>query len=228
MKNNIEKLKSKEAEKILKEIMDVYLERGFGVMNKTEFETLLYHVFKKNGLLTGKCFDDSLKLQITESKARKLIYESQIRYEKREKNDLDAYLRISLGIHLKNAHFVKNKTNDEIRFAIEDKYLRVALNAKLRECDYFADTSFNKDIVSLNKEMFEQVITLLVPNFDKDEVLERLKSIDNLDEKGKEIVEVFKEKLKGTSENVILDLISVVMEKASKVALKCFATAILG
>ena len=33
---------------------------------------------------------------------------------------------------------VKNKANNEIRFAIEDKYLRVALNAKLRECDYFA------------------------------------------------------------------------------------------
>ena len=41
-------------------------------------------------------------------------------------------------ILLKNAHFVKNKANNEIRFAIEDKYLRVALNAKLRECDYFA------------------------------------------------------------------------------------------
>lgn len=182
MKNHIEKLESKEAGKILKEIMKVYLERGFGVMNKTEFETLLYYVFKKNELLTGKCFDDSLKLQITETKARKLIYESQIRYEKREKDDFEAYLRKSLGKHLKNAHFVKNKANNEIRFAIEDKYLRVALNAKLRECDYFADTSFNKDIVSLNKEAFEQMIKSLVPNFDRDVVLGKLNAVTLTDE----------------------------------------------
>ena len=176
MKDIINQLEENTAKEILKEIMGVYFDKGFGIMNKTEIETLIYFALKKHGLFTGKCFDDSQKLQITEAKARKLIYESQVKYEKRDKNALDAHLRKYIGDCLTHATFVKN--NKEISFAIEDKYIRVALNAKLRENHYFADTSFNKDIISLNEATFQKLVAILVPNYQRDVVLENLKAIE--------------------------------------------------
>lgn len=171
----INRLEDAKAKMILAEIMGVYLEKGFGVMNKTEFETLLYDVLRKHGLLTGKCFDDSFKLRIPEAKARKLIYESQVKYCNLNKDDFDSYLRKSVGECLAHAYLVKN--NKEIRFAIEDKYLRIALNAKLRERHYFADTSFNKDIISLDEEAFKEMLSILVPNFQRDQVLANLNAV---------------------------------------------------
>lgn len=187
LKNKIAKLENPNAENILKDIMNVYLDKGFGLMNKTEIETLFYHVFRKHNLLSGKCFDDSYALQIPESKARKLIYESQVKYGSRDKNERDTNLREKVGEYLLNAKFVVNKSKGEnkgeIRFAIEDKYIRVALNAKLRENYYFADTSFNTDIISLDEEAFKQLISSLVPNYEKDAVYknfeEKLKGNQN-------------------------------------------------
>ena len=73
MIEKITHLKPEEAQKLLNDFMGVYLDKGFGVMNKTEIETLMYHVFRQHKLLSGVCFDDSLALRIPEAKARKLI-----------------------------------------------------------------------------------------------------------------------------------------------------------
>ena len=189
MKESIQQLPDQKAKEILMDFMNVYFDKGFGVMNKTEIETLFYQVFRKHGLLEGKCFNDSLKLQISETKARKLIYESQVKYGNHDKNELDSYIRKSVGECLTHAFLMKN--NKEVRFAIEDKYIRVALKAKLRENNYFADTSFNKDIISLDEESFIKMVTLLVPNFQKGQVLEKLTAIELKDEiKGKEVKEI--------------------------------------
>ena len=176
MINKIKSLDEKKAKALLEDFMEIYLDKGFGVMNKTEIEILMYHVFKKHELLTGKCFDDSFKLQITEAKARKLIYDAQVKYADMDENKLADHLRTSVGNCLAHAFF--SKSGKEIRFAIEDKYLRVALNAKLRENHYFADTSFNKDIISLDENAFREMILLLVPNYQKADVLKRFKDLD--------------------------------------------------
>lgn len=176
MMDKIKGLDAERAKSLLDDFMEVYMDKGFGLMNKTEIETLMYHVFKKHGLLTGKCFEDSFKLQIPEAKARKLIYDSQVKYAGRNEDELTAYLRKSVGNCL--THAFLSKSGKEIRFAIEDRYLRVALNAKLRANHYFADTSFNKDIISLDENAFREMILILVPNFQKDDVLERLNAVD--------------------------------------------------
>lgn len=188
MKTKINELQPEVAHKILKEFLEVYFDKGFGVMNKTEIETLLYDVLRNNDLLTGKCFDDSFVLKIPESKARKLIYESQIKYSKRNADQHYSYLRKELGKCLEHAKISNNQK--EIRFAIEDKYLRVALNAKLREMHHFADTSFNKDIVSLDKETFSKMITMLVPN-DKLEFVKANLNVDGIDVVEKNTIDEF-------------------------------------
>lgn len=200
MKDKINALGEGVARNLLVDFMDVYLDKGFGVMNKTEIETLMYHVFKKHGLLTGKCFEDGFTLQIPEAKARKYIYESQVKYAGRNQDELDAYIRMSIGECLTHAFLLKN--GKEIKFALEDKYLRVALNAKLRSNHYFADTSFNKDIISLDAKAFQEMVLLLVPNFQKEDVLAKLTAVE-LDEeiKGGEAKEFVKAFIKETMLN---------------------------
>lgn len=112
MINKIKSLDSEKAKHLLDDFMEVYMDKGFGVMNKTEIETLMYHVLKKHGLLTGKCFEDSFKLQIPEAKARKLIYESQVKYAGRNEDELTAYLRISVGECLTHAFLSKKGSDD--------------------------------------------------------------------------------------------------------------------
>lgn len=175
MINKIKSLDAEKAKSLLDDFMEIYMDKGFDLMNKTEIETLMYHVFKKHELLTGKCFDDSFKLQISEAKARKLIYETQVKYAGRNEDELTSYLRTSVGKCL--THAFLSKKGKEIRFAIEDRYLRVALNAKLRANHYFADTSFNKDIVSLDENAFREMIFILVPNFQREEVLAQLNAV---------------------------------------------------
>lgn len=184
MKESIQNLQDHDAKIILVDLMDIYFDKGFGIMNKTEIETLLYYVFRKHNLLSGKCFDDSLKLQISEAKARKLIYDSQVKYDNRNNTDLDSYLRTSIGECLTHAFLVKN--NKEVRFAIEDKFLRVALNAKLRANNFFADTSFNKDIISLDEKSFTRMVSLLVPNYQREQVLAQLTAVQLTEEQRRE------------------------------------------
>lgn len=86
MKNRINSLDEATAKSVLVDFMNIYLDKGFGVMNKTDIETLMYYVFKKRKLLTGKCFDDSFMLHISEAKARRLIYEAQVKYDNRNQS----------------------------------------------------------------------------------------------------------------------------------------------
>ena len=216
MINKIKGLNAEEAKRLLDDFMNVYLDKGFGVMNKTEIETLMYHVFRKHDLLTGKCFDDSFKLQIPEAKARKLIYESQVKYAGRNEDELTAYLRTSVGKCLTHAFLSKN--GKEIRFAIEDRYLRVALNAKLRANHYFADTSFNKDIISLDENAFREMILILVPTFQKDVVLAKLNAVVLSEET----------KAKDDAKEIVKDFIKEIVVKGSVEGIKQIGGMMIG
>lgn len=175
MIKKIKNLSDSDAKKMLEGFFSVYFEKGFGVMNKTDIETLLYHVLKERNLLNGKCFDDSLALQISEAKARKLNYDSKVKYLYRNQEEVDVYLKKEVGRYLKKARFSSN--GKEIIFAIEDKYLRVALNAKMRAEGDFSDSSFNKDIVSLDKETFYEMISSLLSECEVKEIEKNLTAV---------------------------------------------------
>lgn len=206
MIEKIEQLSDSDAKSLLKDLIENYFAKGFGEMNKTEFETMLYYVFRKHGLLKGKCFDDSLKLKITEAKARKLIYESKIKYESKDQADLDCKLREYIGNCLINAKI--SRSGNEVKFGIEDKYYRVALNAKLRDNNFYADTSFNKEIVSLDVDAFVNMISLLVPNFQKQTILNNLEGVViNEETRNKEGKEFLKGVIMGTTQKLSIDIV---------------------
>ena len=214
MIDKIKKLNDNDARNILVDIMSVYFDKGFGLMNKTEIETLFYHVLKEHRLLEGKCYQDSFVLKIPEAKARKLLYESQVKYGTNDTDEMLQYLRKAVGSYLKNAYFSKN--NNEIRFAIEDKYTRIALLAKLRDNNFFADTSFNRDIISLDEEALTKLVLLLVPNTEKNEVLERINTLttekkNTFSEVKTFITDLIKDSFKSVSKDGIIKVGSILM-----------------
>ena len=180
----IKKLDASIAKELLVNFCSIYLEKGFGTMNKTDIETLLYHVLMEKGILRGKCFDDSFALKIPETKARKLIYESQIKYANRDSSSLNRYLRTSVGNLLRDSSIIR--ANNKIQIAIEDKYLRVALCAKLRQNNLITDTSFNREIISLDTDSFSRMILLLVPNDQIGTVLDQINAQESWKDKNED------------------------------------------
>jgi hypothetical protein len=63
------------------DFINVYLQNGFGMMNKSELEILIFHLLRNDDFCNQKSiFGISRVLHIPESKVRKLIYEADLRY----------------------------------------------------------------------------------------------------------------------------------------------------
>ena len=154
------------------EFIKIYMQNGFGMMNKSELETLIFHLLIKDEILSKKSiFEISRALHIPESKVRKLIYESDLRY-----GDIsDSYVRNTFLACLHNANF--QASNNKIEFPLEDKLVRSAIDDKLRSKGYFSDTSHNRDIFSIHLDAFIALIDEYYSPASKREVLDNCHSL---------------------------------------------------
>ena len=64
----------------LNQIIDRYLKRGFGSMNKNDFEVWIFYFLLHNQLKGMGNYDISLELRIPESKVKRLKYEAELKY----------------------------------------------------------------------------------------------------------------------------------------------------
>ena len=122
--------------KDLQEFISKYLERGFGSMNKNDFEVWIFH-YLMNHQLQGKTnYEVSLFLKIPETKVKRLRYEAELKY-----NDGDSLVNYhKVCALLKAVHFKKG--GQCIQFSIEDLYLRKYLDSTLKSGGRFSDSSF--------------------------------------------------------------------------------------
>lgn len=143
------------------EFLQKYMLGGFGSMNKTDVEILVFHLLRKYSTLTDKMTqqDLSLALRIPVSKISRLCYEANLRYG--EDSDWERYFKDSLTPILLEARF--NVENNRVRFAVEDKFLRLQLQAKMKEIHGYADSSFNSEVVSISIFDFAVFYTTLFP-----------------------------------------------------------------
>ena len=118
--------------------------KGFGTMNKNDYEVAMFHFLLHNDLQGRSDFDISLLLRIPESKVKRLRYEAALRYPA---DDDDLYKRAFITLLTSGAFRVTE--NHRIQFAISDKLFRLYINDLLMRDGRFADTSFNPNIVSL-------------------------------------------------------------------------------
>lgn len=130
-------------------------------MNKTDMEVLIFHLLKKYSSLKDKKtqLDLSLALRIPVSKISRLCYESNLRYG--DDSNREQSFKESVKPILLEARF--NVENNRVRFAVEDKFLRLQLQAKLKELHGFADSSFNTEVVSISISDFVKFYTTIFP-----------------------------------------------------------------
>lgn len=133
----------------IKNIIDEYLNKGFGSMNKNDFEVWIFNYLLQNGLNTESNYAISKKLRIPEPKVKRLRYEADLKYA----NNNDEAMFNDLNTLLKRSHI--KQQGERIQFVIEDISLRKFLDNRLKRLGRFADSSFNSEIVSLDVDDLE-------------------------------------------------------------------------
>lgn len=156
----------------LEKLVDQYLDKGFGSMNKNDFEVWIFHYLMEHQLKGLKNYEISIKLRIPETKVKRLRYEAELKYT--QANSQNNYQRVCNL--LQNVRFKKD--GKCIQFTIEDLYLRKYLDSTLKAGGRFSDSSFNSEVVSIDFDDLEFFLRLLPENNEKmDELLREAKSL---------------------------------------------------
>lgn len=151
--SNIKSLNESDKDWLIEECLS-----RFGSMNKNDYEVALFTLLLRNGYSEMSDFDISRELKITETKVKRLRYESNLVYP----NNTD--LRNQLRVLLDKVKFRISDSN-KIQFLIKDKNLRLYANDIFEAQGGFADSSFNSSIVSVTPE---DLVSLLTVVFDGD------------------------------------------------------------
>lgn len=134
------------------DFLDEYLSDGLGAKSKGAIDILVMNLLMKYGDLAAKSNQElSILLQATESKIKGLRYEARLKYPPD-----DDYVKREFLYILYKSQF--DFTSEKIMFAIEDVYLRYAIQGRLKAKGMFADTSFNTEIVKIDSESLKSVI----------------------------------------------------------------------
>ena len=111
--------------------LEQYMRGGFGSMNKTDVEILVFSLLRDYSSLNAlfSQHEMSLALRIPVSKVSRLCYEAQLRYGNNDNRD--QLFKDSMEPILMEAHF--DVEGNRVRFAVEDKFIRLQLQAKMKE-----------------------------------------------------------------------------------------------
>ena len=152
----------------LSEAIEAYLDKGFGSMNKNDFEVFIFHVLLISGMKGNSDNVLSRQLRIPETKVKRLRYEADLKYGD-DDNEEESYRQRFYEILRTRVY---KETNNKIQFSIKDTSLRLYLNDKLDRLGSFADSSFNSDIVTLTAND----LLLLLSDFEgKDDLVKHIK-----------------------------------------------------
>ena len=148
----MDKVSIKNTKDFVDGFLSEYLADGMGTMSKREIDILVMNLLIKYGGLADISNQDlSILLQTPESRIKSLKYEARLKYPP----DPDYVKREFLYI-LARSQFDSEK--GRIIFAMEDEYLRHAIQGKLKAEGRFADSSFNTEIIKIEQGSLESVI----------------------------------------------------------------------
>lgn len=162
--------------------LDEYMKRGFGSMNKTDLETLIFYALRKakegSELLSN--YDWSLQLRVPEAKVKKWNYEADLRYIDVDPQSLKGEFFKLLA---NSDKFVMDER--KVQFAVENRCLREMLAADLKKLGYFADGSFNSEVLSLSLAGFSALVFHYFPEEQKEELDKLAKQYSSKENKKK-------------------------------------------
>lgn len=129
-----------------------YTENRFGSLLKNDFEVMFFQYMLLNKLEGKDNYTISEELRIPEAKIKRLRYEASLKYKGiiDDKSDYDKLKEALVRVKFR-------KDNNRLQFVIEDISVRKFLDHLLKEKGRFADTSFNKEIVTIE---FPDLLTI--------------------------------------------------------------------
>lgn len=141
----------------MNDLIEKYLQRGFGTMNKNDFEVAIFNeLLKEDEYRTKNDYQMSVALKIPASKVKRLRYEATLRYSNK-----DAYVE-QFNKVLLHAQF--KEEGGKLKFLIEDKALRLWMDDRLKSVGRFSDYSFNSEIVVIHQSDFAALLRILYFN----------------------------------------------------------------
>lgn len=158
----------------MKKIIESYLERGFGSMNKNDFEVYIFSwlIQKHSDYKNASDNEISRKLKIPESKIKRLRYEAELRYGNNDTDVLWQKLRNYLSI----VNYRKEEDN-VLRFSISDKQVRLFLKDQLQAENRFCDSSFSENIVVISvDDLLYLLDNGVVSKEEKAKIIQQVKS----------------------------------------------------
>jgi hypothetical protein len=181
------------------EFMNRYSTRGFGAMNKNDFEVMIFDLLRKYGDLQDKShYEISIDLQIPETKVRRLAYESDLKYRQLTEQDIaTAFFKI----------LAKSKFRgdlNKVEFVIENKFIRTSISAQLKKLGHYADSSFNSEIIRIHIDSFIDLLEHYYPDTAIKKIVKDCKKAIKTDKDTSEITFklVFRKFLEGLSTQV--------------------------
>lgn len=142
----------KKPKEFVSDFLGEYLADGMGAKNKREIDILVMSLLMNYAGLAEKSNQElSILLQAPISKIKSLRYEARLKYPP----DPD-YVKREFLYTLTRSQFDLEK--GRITFVIEDEFVRQAIQGRLKARGRFADTSFNTELVKVDRRSLESVI----------------------------------------------------------------------
>ncbi|MBE6037680.1 MAG: hypothetical protein E7218_00545 [Anaerofustis stercorihominis] len=139
------------------EIAKRYFEKNFGTMSKTDFETLLFHIYIENLLKNSENFDDytiSKELGITQSKVRTLKVRKELQYPREGFEWKEAFVQ-----YIENAHY--DEQTRRVSVIIPDINVHTELRYFMECNGLFDDYSLNPKLLRCHVSFFIDLIEIL-------------------------------------------------------------------
>ncbi len=198
------------------ELIDLYLSRGFGTMNKNDFEVWIFNHLMKDKYSGKSDYEISIALRIPESKVKRLRYEAELKYS----NAKDEERKKQLAEKIRKAHFVDTK-DGQIKFSVDDRVLRSYLQNVLSKDGRFYDSSFVSNIIVLSVSDFLYLLQQLYLENWLDVVM---KAKDDAKEP-KELPKTFAEALGDAGKSFCRSLLEKFVGKAADDVVECIKAA---
>lgn len=137
----------------IKDVINSYLNRGFGSMNKNDFEVWIFGQLLKMEEYKGKNnYELSVALHIPETKIKRLKYESALRDAKPNTDYKQEVCTLLTKVELRS-------DDRKIVFQTEDAIIKSYISSLLKKNGKMLDTSFNSELIVLKMEDFQYLVT---------------------------------------------------------------------
>ncbi len=191
----------------LDEFLTNFLDPAFGALPKPEVELLVLRLLTQVGGVGARpsVYELVSSLRITRAKARRLIYDQDLRCRTQEELDIDVRQLLYRPII--------QKRGDSFALEIENPLLSDHLRAKLKRLGHVTDGSFSPSLVTLTLNAMVALIEDQLSDADKSTTFEKLVEAGAPD---KTLKGVLKSTLKKIGEKIADDTGEAVADEVSK------------